>query len=158
LRRARFLQERGGMLSPQAWNALTEPVIGLAIKVHRALGPGLLESAYKACLAHELRKAKLPVEAERALPVVYDGILLDCGYRLDLVVAGQLVVEVKSVRALAPIHTAQILTYLKLTGCPIGLLINFDVPLLKHGVRRVINPRPRQGPALQNQSDPCDRP
>jgi GxxExxY protein len=149
-RRARFGCERflhpvaAVLASLQPWNALTEPVIGLAIHVHRALGPGLLESVYAACLAHELRKAGTPFVAQRPLPVQYDGVHLDCGYRLDLVVAGQLIVEVKSVQALAPIHTAQILTYLKLTGCPIGLLINFNVPLLKNGIKRVINPHPRE--------------
>lgn len=141
---SRFLQHLPGMPGGvEPWNALSEPVIGLAITVHRALGPGLLESAYTACLAHELRKAKLPFEAQQALAVEYDGVLLDCGYRLDFIVGGQLVVEVKSVQALAPIHTAQVLTYLKLTGCPLGLLINFNVPLLKHGIRRLINPNPR---------------
>ena len=124
----------------EPWNAITEAVIGHAIKVHRALGPGLLESVYIACLAHELRKAKVDFDAQRVLPVAYDGVLLDCGYRLDLVVARQVVVEVKSVRTLAPIYTAQILTYLKLTGCPVGLLINFNVPLLRDGLKRVINP------------------
>jgi GxxExxY protein len=120
--------------------AITEAVIGYAITVHRALGPGLLESVYAACLAHELRKAGMDFDAQRALPVRYDGVLLDCGFRLDLIVGGQVIVEVKSVKSLALIHTAQVLTYLKLTGCPVGLLINFNVPLLKEGLKRVINP------------------
>ena len=125
----------------EPWNAITEAVIGHAIKVHRTLGPGLLESVYVACLAHELRKAGIDFDTQRTLPVRYDGIFIDCGFRLDLIVGGQVIVEIKSVKALALIHTAQVLTYLKLTGCPVGLLINFNVPLLKDGLKRVINPR-----------------
>jgi GxxExxY protein len=128
------------MLAPLATiNEVTGAIIAAAIAVHRALGPGLLESAYLACLIHELLTAGRSLESQRALPLTYKGITLDCGYRLDLVVEGMVIVEVKSVAAFAPIHQAQLLTYLKLTGCPAGLLINFNVPVLKNGVKRVLN-------------------
>ena len=125
-------------------NATTEAVIGAAIRVHRALGPGLLESAYQVCLAFEMRRSGLEVATDVALPIVYEGIRLNCGYRLDAMVDNLVVVEIKSVSQLLPIHDAQLLTYLKLTGLPAGLLINFNVPLLKNGVRRRLNPCPRQ--------------
>lgn len=118
---------------------LTKQVIGCAIKVHRALGPGLLESAYQECLYYELKKHGLFVEKEKALPLVYEEVKLDCGYRIDLFVEKQLVIEVKSVDALADIHLAQILTYLKLAESKLGLLINFNVVLLKDGIKRVVN-------------------
>lgn len=120
-------------------NRLTEAIIGGAIEVHRALGPGLLESAYEACLAHELSMRGLEVERQRALPVSYRGVQVDCGYRLDLVVAGLAVVELKAVDQLAPIHSAQLLSYLKLSRLPVGLLINFHVPVLVQGVKRLLN-------------------
>lgn len=123
-------------------NATTEAIIGAAIKVHRALGPGLLESAYQVCLAFEMRRSGLTVATDVALPLVYEGVRLDCGYRLDAIVDGLVVVEIKSVSQLVPIHDAQLLTYLKLTGLPAGLLINFNVPLLKDGVKRRLNPHP----------------
>jgi len=107
-----------------------------AIKVHRALGPGLLESAYHACLAYELRQQQLEVEKEMALPVVYKGITLDCGYRIDLLVEHAVIVELKAVQELTAIHEAQILSYLKLAGCPVGLLINFNVRQLTEGIKR----------------------
>jgi GxxExxY protein len=116
--------------------ALTERIIGAAIEVHRALGPGLLESTYQACLAREFLLCGLPFEQERPLPVEYKGVHLDCGYRLDFVVAGKVIVELKAVDGLHPVHEAQLLTYLKLAGCRVGLLINFNVPLLKDGIRR----------------------
>jgi GxxExxY protein len=120
-------------------NQITEAVIGAAIEVHRAIGPGLLESAYIQCLCHELTLRKIPFALELALPVVYKGLKLDCGYRLDLLVAGAVVVEVKAVERLAPVHEAQLLTYLRLGGWKAGLLINFNVPLLRDGiVRRVL--------------------
>lgn len=116
---------------------LTGQIIGAAIEVHRALGPGLLESAYQACLGYELRLQGLKVEAEYPLPVFYKDVMLDCGYRLDLVVEGQVIVELKSVRELTPIHDAQLLSYLKLSDCRRGLLINFNVKMLKDGIRRM---------------------
>lgn len=115
---------------------LTDQIIGAAIEVHRALGPGLLESAYQACLAHELRLRSLPFEREKPLPVEYKGVALDCGYRLDFLVDGKVIVELKAVEQVHPVHEAQLLTYLKLTGCRVGLLINFNVPLLKQGITR----------------------
>ncbi len=118
---------------------LTEQIIGCAIKVHKVLGPGLLESAYEACLCFELRKQGLYVEKEKPLPLVYEEVKLDCGYRIDLLVEREIVIEVKSVDALANIHLAQVLTYLKLSNNRLGLLINFNVVLLKDGIKRVIN-------------------
>lgn len=118
---------------------LTEQIIGACIEVHRALGPGLLESAYEAALCHELKLRGVPFEKQVALPVTYKGTKLDCGYRLDLVVANLVLVELKSVETLERIHEAQLLTYLKLGGYKVGLLINFNVPMLKDGIiRRVL--------------------
>ena len=117
-------------------NRLTEAIIGAAIEVHRELGPGLLESAYHACLCHELSLRGIPFEREVALPVEYKGVKLDCGYRIDVLVARAVVLELKAVDALAPLHDAQLLTYLKLSGNKVGLLINFNVPLLREGLRR----------------------
>jgi GxxExxY protein len=117
-------------------NDLTREIIGAAIEVHRELGPGLLESSYQVCMRRELALRGLPFEYERPLPVVYKGVALDCGYRVDLLVAGAVVVEIKSVEALAPIHEAQLLTYLRLGGWKVGLLINFNVPVLIDGVKR----------------------
>ena len=119
-------------------NQLTEAIISAGIEVHRALGPGLLESAYEECLCHELVEAGVPFERQRPLPVVYKGIHLDCGYRLDLLVADLVVVEIKAVDALLPVHEAQLLSYLKLGGWHVGLLMNFHVPLLKDGIRRKV--------------------
>jgi len=118
---------------------LTAEIIGSAIEVHRALGPGLLESSYQACLARELELRNIPFEYEEPLPLEYKGLRLDCGYRMDLVVANAVIVEVKTVKALAPIHEAQLLTYLKLTGVKVGLLINFNVEVLKSGIRRMVH-------------------
>jgi GxxExxY protein len=120
-------------------NAITEAIIGGPIQVHRVLGPGVLESAYEACLAFELKKRGLRIEQQKPLPLVYDQVKLDCGYRIDLVVEGAVVVEVKSMDAVAPIHEAQVISYLKLSGCKVGLLINFNVLQLKDGIRRFIN-------------------
>ena len=118
-------------------DALTGEIIGAAIEVHRALGPGLLESAYVSCLAYELQLRKLKVEREKPLPIFYKDVMLDCGYRLDLVVEDRVIVEIKSVNALAPIHEAQLLSYLKMSNYKIGLLINFNVKMLKDGIRRM---------------------
>lgn len=120
-------------------NRVTGTIIGAAIDVHRALGPGLLESAYEACLAYELAERGLKVEQPKPLPLVYKAVRLDCGYRLDLLVDDCVIVEVKSVDALEPVHTAQVLSYLKLSGCRVGLLINFNVQVLKRGIRRLVN-------------------
>jgi GxxExxY protein len=125
------------------FDGLSQQVIGCALEVHTQLGPGLLESAYEQCLAHELRSAGLNFELQRPLPVAYKGVLLDCGYRLDIVVEDRLIAELKSVDALLPIHEAQLLTYLKLARIPVGLLINFNVVHLRDGIRRkVLNYRP----------------
>ena len=117
---------------------VTEQIIGAAIEVHRALGPGLLESAYTECLAMELELRGMPFRREISLPVTYKGRQVDCSYRLDLLVAESVVVEVKSVRVLESIHEAQLMTYMKIGGWGLGLLINFNVPALKNGVRRRI--------------------
>ena len=117
-------------------NQLTGQVIGAAIEVHRHLGPGLLESAYHECLARELIVRGVPFQRERPLPLEYKGIRLECGYRIDLLIAGSVVVEVKSIETIAPVHEAQLLTYLRLGGWKVGLLINFNVVVLKHGIRR----------------------
>ena len=114
----------------------TERIIGAAIEVHRALGPGLLESTYHACLAHELRQQGLKVEREKELPVFYKGVTLDCGYRIDLLVEHTVIVELKAAQELTAIHEAQILSYLKLSGCRVRLLINFNVRQLTEGIKR----------------------
>jgi len=118
---------------------LTGEIIGAAIEVHRQLGPGLLETTYQACLSRELELRGISFEYEKPLPLEYKGVRLDCGYRIDLLVAGLVIVEIKSVEALAPIHEAQLLTYLKLTGVKVGLLINFNVVVLKSGIRRLVH-------------------
>lgn len=119
-------------------NEISGAIVDAAMKVHTALGPGLLESAYAICLTHELVKRGLQVKFEVPLPVVYDTVKLDAGYRLDLVVEDTVIVELKAVEALAPIHQAQILSYLKLSGKPIGLLINFHSLRLKDGIKRFV--------------------
>ena len=121
------------------FDQLTESIIGAAIEVHRAIGPGLLESAYLNCLKHELGLRGISHRHEVMLPVEYKGVKLDCGYRLDLLVMERVVIEVKSVHQLDPIHDAQLLTYLRLGGWKVGLLINFNVPILKDGIRRKVN-------------------
>lgn len=126
-------------LSMDELNKITEVVIGAAIEVHRTLGPGLLESAYVACLAYELTRRGFKVLQQVPLPLIYKDIRLDCGYRLDLLVNDAVIVEVKSVESLDPIHEAQLLSYLRLADCKVGLLINFNVKLLKHGIKRFVN-------------------
>lgn len=118
------------------FDPLTNSIIGAAIEVHRNLGPGLLESIYEECLLYELRLRGHHVEQQKQLPVAYKNIQLDCGYRLDLIVENQVIIEIKSVQELLPIHEAQLLSYLKLSGISIGLLINFNVRILKEGIRR----------------------
>ena len=120
-------------------NRITENIIGAGIQVHRALGPGLLESAYEACLAFELAKRGLKVAQQKPLPLVYEQVKLECGYRIDLLVEESVIVEIKSVDAVAPIHEAQIMSYFKLSGCKVGLLINFNVTVLKDGIHRFVN-------------------
>ena len=120
-------------------NELARDVIGCAIDVHRALGPGLLESAYQECLFYKLSSRYFYVEKERSMPLVFEDVRLDCGYRIDLLVEKKLVVEIKSVEALNDVHLAQVLTYLKLGDFKLGLLINFNVAILKNGIKRVIN-------------------
>jgi GxxExxY protein len=119
-------------------NGLTQAIIGAAIEVHRLLGPGLLESAYEEWFCHELHLRKLNFECQRPIPVVYKTVKLESGYRLDLLVEAKVIVELKSVDALGPLHEAIILTYMRLSGHHLGLLINFNVPMLKEGVRRYI--------------------
>lgn len=121
------------------FDSLSNLIIGTAIVVHRELGPGLLESAYEACMAYELTSGGVRFERQKPLPIQYKGVRLDCGYRLDLVVANEIVVEIKSVDQILPIHQAQLLTYLRLSGCKVGLIINFNVPLLKDGLKRIVN-------------------
>jgi len=132
-------QDRQKAALKERLNRITETILGGAIEVHKALGPGLLESAYEASLAFELGDRGLNVEHQKELPVRYRGVLLDCGYRPDLLVEGAVVVEIKSVEGLLPIHKAQLLTYLKLTGCKVGLLINFNSIKLVDGVVRLVN-------------------
>jgi GxxExxY protein len=123
----------------ESLNRITENVIGAAMRVHQLLGPGLLESAYEACLAFELIDRGLKAEQQKPLPIVYRDIRLDCGYRLDLLVEDRVIVEVKSTARLDPIHDAQLISYLRLSSCPVGLLINFNVKVLRTGIRRLVN-------------------
>jgi GxxExxY protein len=118
---------------------LGNSIIGAAIKVHRVLGPGLLESAYQKCLEYELRKTELRVECELALPVRYESLHIDAGYRIDMLIENQIIIENKAVERLLPIHEAQLLTYLKMKGCRLGYLINWNVPILKDGIKRMVN-------------------
>ena len=120
-------------------NGLTQQIIGAAIEVHQHLGPGLLESIYEHCLHKELEIRGLSCQHQKPLAVRYKGEMLECEYRLDLVVENTVVIELKSVRKLEPIHDAQLLTYLKLSGYNLGLLINFNVPVLRHGIKRIVN-------------------
>ena len=132
-------------IDPSAFNDLTRDILGGAIEVHRTLGPGLLESIYMPCLQFELAARKLRFTVQRTIAITYKGIPLDACYRVDLIVEDLVVVELKSVAALTPVHQAQALTYLRLTGCPIGLLINFNVVRLMDGAKRLINARAVDG-------------
>jgi GxxExxY protein len=123
----------------QSVNSITQKIIGSAITIHKELGPGLLESSYEACMAYELAQLNLKVERQKGLPVIYRGIKLDCGYRIDFLIEDRVIVELKAVEKLEPIHEAQILSYLKLSNCEVGLLINFNVKLIKYGIRRFLN-------------------
>jgi len=120
-------------------NQIATEIVDAALKVHRQLGPGLLESAYEACLNYELIQRDLIVDRQKALPLVYEEVKLEAGYRVDLLVEKKVIIEIKSVEGLNDVHLAQILTYLKLSGCKSGLLINFNVALIKNGIRRVVN-------------------
>jgi GxxExxY protein len=120
-------------------NEITGKVIGAAIEVHKSLGPGLLESAYEECLCYELQLRNIAYERQRPLPVKYKGKRLDCGYRMDVVVENIIVLELKACEKIEPIHEAQLLTYLKLSGLKLGLLLNFNVPVLKDGLVRIVN-------------------
>ena len=120
-------------------NEISKIVFESALKIHKVLGPGLLESAYEECLFYELKKYDLKVEKEKQLPLIYEEVRLDVGYRIDIIIEDKFIVEIKSVEALTDVHLAQLLTYLRLSNCKLGLLINFNVSLLKNGVRRVIN-------------------
>ena len=123
----------------QRLNQITERIIGCAIEVHRSLGPGLLESAYEQCLCYELSQIGLKFESQVSLPVIYKGVKLDCGYRMDLVVENLVIVEIKAVERIMTVHEAQLLSYLKLANKPIGLLMNFHVSILKNGLKRIRN-------------------
>ena len=123
----------------QRINDLTEKIIGAAIEVHPELGPGLLESAYEQCLCHELSLQNLGFQRQAELPVTYKGLRLDCGYKMDVVVEDLVIVELKTVEKLLPVHEAQLLTYLKLSNHQVGLLMNFNVALLKNGLKRIVN-------------------
>ena len=120
-------------------NELSKIVFDCALKVHQALGPGLLESAYEECLFYELKKRNLSVQKQKSLPLIYEDVKLEIGYRIDIIIEDKLILEIKSVEALNDIHFAQLLTYLKLTECKLGMLINFNVILIKNGIRRVVN-------------------
>jgi len=120
-------------------NEISKIVFDCALKIHKALGPGLLESAYEECLFYELKKCELQVEKQKPLPLIYEEVNLDIGYRIDLIVENKVIIEIKSVEALNDIHLAQILTYLKLSDCKLGMLINFNVTLIKNGIKRVAN-------------------
>ena len=126
------------MSMPYEKDVLTDQIIGFAIEVHRHLGPGLLESAYEECLCHELSQNEIGFKRQVPLPVVYKSVRLDCGYRIDIVVENRLILELKAAERLMPIHEAQVLTYMRLSGIPTGLLLNFNTPVLKDGIRRLM--------------------
>ena len=130
-------------------NLITEKIIGAAIDVHQALGPGLLESAYEACLFFELSDRGLKVEQQKPLPIIYREVRSDCAYRLDLLVEDEVIVEIKSVERILPIHEAQLISYLKLSNLSVGLLINFNEKMLKHGIRRLVNNYPETQRSLR---------
>jgi GxxExxY protein len=126
-------------LTPERLNRLTEIIIGCAIRIHRALGPGLLESVYVACLVFELNAQGISVVVEEPIPVQYRGVRVPCGFKADLIVEGAVIVEVKAVERLAPIHQAKMITYLRLADCPLGLILNFNNTVMKDGIKRVVN-------------------
>ncbi len=120
-------------------NEISKIIFNCALKVHRTLGPGLLENSYEECLFYELKKSGLKVEKQKALPLIYEEVKLETGYRIDLLVENKVVIELKSVEAINEVHLAQVLTYLKLSNCKLGLLINFNVTLIKNGIKRIVN-------------------
>ena len=120
-------------------NQLSSKIIGAAIQVHKALGPGLLESAYEECICHELSSQSSSIERQKPLAINYKGVKLDCGYRLDIVVENTIILELKSCEKIEPIHKAQLLTYLKLSGLNLGLILNFNVPVMRDGIVRIVN-------------------
>jgi len=130
------------MLDKDSLDEISRRVIGAAIEVHRHLGPGLLESAYESCLVFELKHLGLRLEQQKPLPVIYKDVKLDCGYRLDLVVEDEIIIEIKAVEKLLPIHEAQLLSYLRIAKKRVGLLMNFHVPVLKNGLKRIVNDFP----------------
>jgi GxxExxY protein len=127
------------MIKNRTENELSRVIYDCSLKVHKALGPGLLESAYEECLAYELKKKGLLIERQKALPLIYEEVKMDIGYRIDLFVNNKVIIEIKAVESLTDVHLAQVLTYLKLTNCKLGLLINFNVALIKKGIKRVVN-------------------
>lgn len=143
-------RDREERRDPEELNSLTEGIIGAAIKVHRQLGPGLLESTYEACLQFELRRQGFSVEKQKPQPVAYDGLLIDCGYRLDLLVEDEVIVELKAVARVTRLDESQLLTYLKLSNRVVGLLINFNVVTLVDGVKRFVNGFPEEGISLRS--------
>jgi GxxExxY protein len=145
-----------GAETPYRENTITERIIAAAIEVHRHIGPGLLESAYEECLCRELQLMGIPFQRQLALPVNYKGVRLDCAYKLDLLVDDKVIVEIKAVEDFAPVHHSQLLTYLKLTNKRVGLLINFHVPILKNGLKRVVNRY--AGPALAPRTPHSEEP
>lgn len=132
------MNHRGTETQRADLNRMSGQVIGFCLEIHRELGPGLLESVYEEALAHELQAASVPFERQRNVPVSYKGVLLPCGFRIDYLIGGAIILELKAVTELLPIHHAQVLTYLKLDHRPLGLLVNFNVPVLREGIRRVI--------------------
>jgi len=144
------MKQEGGR--SEGFGDCSSEVMGACIEVHRVLGPGLLESAYEACLAHELTLRRLPFERQRALPVRFKGVKLECGYRMDLVVAAELIVEVKAVERLLAVHEAQVISYLRLTGLPAALLVNFHSQTIRRGLRR-LTLKPPNLPALPPSCD-----
>jgi GxxExxY protein len=130
------------MQGSERLDEISRRIIGAAIEVHRHLGPGLLESAYQACLVFELKRLGLRLEEQKSLPVIYKDVKLDCGYRLDLVVEDEIIIEIKAVEKLLPIHDAQLLSYLRLSNKRVGLLMNFHVSVLKNGLKRIVNEFP----------------
>jgi GxxExxY protein len=137
--RAAFAVHMRPAVSAESLNRITSNIIECAIRIHRSVGPGLLESAYFGCLRYELVSSGLRIETQKALPLMYQGVQIDCAYRADLVVEDCIIVEVKALEALAPIHSRQLLTYLRVADCPLGLLLNFGSKTMKEGIKRVVN-------------------
>ena len=133
------MTERGASIQAQELNQISQEIIGAAIVVHSELGPGLLESVYEECLAYELTLRNISFERQKPVPVMYKGKQIDCGFRLDLLVSDSIVVELKTVEQILPVHQAQLMTYLKLTGCKLGLILNFNVEKMVKGIKRMVN-------------------